>query len=160
MLYFAYGSNMLTGRLKERVPSSEKIATARLPGYKLSFHKQGTDGSGKCSIQKDADSAVFGIVYDIDPGEKPILDSIEGPGYKQDYITVYTENKTLEPYTYIARKDFREDLLNPYSWYRTLVLEGAIEHQLPDDYIEMIKEVETENDPNEERARRELKIVG
>ncbi|RMD60293.1 MAG: gamma-glutamylcyclotransferase, partial [Planctomycetota bacterium] len=48
MLYFAYGSNMSTPRLRRRVSRAVPVATARLPGCRLAFHKLGADGSGKC----------------------------------------------------------------------------------------------------------------
>jgi gamma-glutamylcyclotransferase len=52
MLYFAYGSNMLTERLKARVPSTRPISPAILSDYDLRFHKRSTDKSGKCDIIK------------------------------------------------------------------------------------------------------------
>jgi hypothetical protein len=48
MLYFAYGSNMRSARLRERVPSARYFATGKIQGYKLAFHKRSKqDGSGK-----------------------------------------------------------------------------------------------------------------
>src|SRR5690348_15499711 len=42
MLYFAYGSNMCTNRLraKDRVPSAEFVQTARLAKHIFRFHKR------------------------------------------------------------------------------------------------------------------------
>ena len=49
MLYFAYGSNMLTARLRERMPSCKPLGIAKLPGHALRFHKRSKDQSGKCN---------------------------------------------------------------------------------------------------------------
>lgn len=50
-LNFAYGSNMLTDRLRERVPSARPVAVARLAGHSLRWHKVSIDGSGKCDAE-------------------------------------------------------------------------------------------------------------
>ena len=55
MLYFAYGSNMLTERLKARVSSATPIGKANLSDHGLRFHKKSKDGSGKCDIIKSPD---------------------------------------------------------------------------------------------------------
>jgi gamma-glutamylcyclotransferase len=49
-LNFAYGSNMLSARLRERVPSARPAGTACLPGFSLRWHKVSVDGSGKCNV--------------------------------------------------------------------------------------------------------------
>jgi hypothetical protein len=49
VVYFAYGSNMSTARLRERMPSCKPLGTATLPGHALRFHKRSTDKSGKCN---------------------------------------------------------------------------------------------------------------
>ena len=48
---FAYGSNMLTARLRERVSSAAAVGIGRLPGHVLKWHKRSRDGSGKCDIE-------------------------------------------------------------------------------------------------------------
>jgi hypothetical protein len=47
--YFAYGSNMETARLRERMPSAKPLGVAKLSGHELRFHKRSKDGSGKCN---------------------------------------------------------------------------------------------------------------
>jgi len=48
MKYFAYGSNMLTRRLKAplRAPSAVARAVASIAGFAVRFHKVSADGSG------------------------------------------------------------------------------------------------------------------
>jgi gamma-glutamylcyclotransferase len=53
MLYFAYGSNMCTGRLRapDRVPTAEFVRIARVPQHLLRFHKL---SKKDCSAKADA----------------------------------------------------------------------------------------------------------
>jgi hypothetical protein len=49
-LFFAYGSNMLTERLRERCPDARPLGTAIARGYLLSFSKRSKDGSAKATL--------------------------------------------------------------------------------------------------------------
>lgn len=162
MLYFAYGSNMLTKRLQARVPSSSKVINASLNGYSIAFHKRSTDGSAKCNILSKNKSVVCGIVFNIEKTEKPVLDRAEGlgTGYMQERVTVKNKNgQIMNPFTYIASENYIDDSLNPYKWYKTLVLEGAIEHGLPSNYIKKIQQVKAVSDPDRKRAEMNIKIA-
>jgi gamma-glutamylcyclotransferase len=83
MLYFAYGSNMCTARLRARVPSARPIAAACLENHRFAFHKISDDDSGKGDAFYTGEPAdfVWGVVFDIDEGEKPRLDRHEGLGF-------------------------------------------------------------------------------
>ncbi|NGP89720.1 gamma-glutamylcyclotransferase family protein [Fodinibius halophilus] len=153
MLYFAYGSNLLTSRLKKRVPSASKLNNALLPDYSLTFNKKSKDGSGKCSIIPNAGSVVHGVIFEIDENEKYRLDRAEGLGfgYNEEEITVYVGEKPIDTFTYIASKSHTDNSLSLYHWYKTLVLEGAREHSLPEDYIGKIQKVSSVIDQDEER---------
>ena len=74
VLYFAYGSNMSSERLRARTPSATSLGRARLPGYTLRWHKLGRDGSGKCDIEPSnaPRAAVWGVLYEIDSAEKTV----------------------------------------------------------------------------------------
>ena len=50
VVVFAYGSNMLTARMRERAPSSKVLSVGQLVGFELCWNKRSKDGSGKCSI--------------------------------------------------------------------------------------------------------------
>ena len=81
-LYFAYGSNMLTRRLSARTPSAVPPATAYVDGYRLTFDKVSTDGSGKCDIEatRNAADRVWGVLFRIATAEAADLDDAEGLG--------------------------------------------------------------------------------
>lgn len=63
VLYFAYGSNMLFARIRERVFSVKRIGVAALRGYKLRWHKVSVDGSGKCNVVPSGDNGATFTVF-------------------------------------------------------------------------------------------------
>ena len=57
--YFAYGSNCNQAIMEKkgviaRTPSARPVGTSLLPGHRLTFHKRGRDGSGKCDAFETA----------------------------------------------------------------------------------------------------------
>jgi len=162
ILYFAYGSNMSTPRLRYRVPGCRFVFVARLPSYRLCFHKRSKDGSAKCNAFRTAEptDAVIAAVYEIPTNEKPALDDAEGlgSGYHEEIVRVLSaKGEEVVVCTYIADASFIDDILQPYSWYKDFVLAGAEEHQLPPEYVESrIRAVQAirDPDPQREQARR------
>ena len=173
IIYFAYGSNMLTPRLRYRVPSSVLLSTASLPHHQLRFHKRSIDGSGKCNAfhTGDASDAVYGVLFEISPVENRKLDRAEGlgSGYHEQSVQVVLPNgKQMIAEIYIADATHVDENLRPYFWYKEFVKKGAEEHCLPQDYIDRyINTVPGLADPDaaRENARRaelksELKKLG
>lgn len=160
--YFAYGSNMLTSRLRERTPSARPLCQATLSGYSLRFHKiSKKDGSGKCDAFETGamEDTVHGMVFLIDPAEKAELDRAEGLGYgyMEKTVTLQTISGQMEAVMYIATTIDAD--LKPYNWYKELVVAGAIEHQLPRDYITAIQCVVSETDPDSKRNDEAAKLL-
>lgn len=161
LLYFAYGSNMSTPRLRARTPSAKRVCTARLQGHRLVFHKKGRDGSGKCDIfhTGETGAVVHGVVFRVLLSDKPFLDRHEGLGSGYETKPVSLTDETGEPLS--ALTYFATDIdagLNPYHWYKDHVLRGAIEHNLPHDYIRIIQSVVSIPDPDPENHRKELSV--
>lgn len=153
LLYFAYGSNMYTPRLLERVPSARAVDIARLPGHCLAFRKRGRDGSAKCDLEPFEPETVWGVVYRIDSADLDALDAAEGEGYRREIVTVATADAFLEAFTYRAKPDWLTGAA-PFDWYRDLVAAGAREHELPSIYAAAIEDLPAEPDPGTERAER------
>jgi hypothetical protein len=159
ILYFAYGSNMDTARLRYRVPSRRFRCIARLEKYQLKFHKRSGDGSGKCNAfySGSPTDTVFGVVFEIPLEEKAALDRAEGLGQgynEQSLIVLSSDEEELSVQTYIADPSAIDENLSPYSWYKDFVVRGAVEHRLPSEYTESrIRSVPAIVDPNKERER-------
>ncbi len=160
VLYFAYGSNMSTGRLRERTPSCTPLGMATLPGYSLRFHKRSVDNSAKCNaFASGGHSSVFGVLFKFDPAERAKLDRAEGVGrgYAHAIVTVIDANGCRrKALTYLATAGYIDDSLKPYSWYKDIVLAGGKEHGLPSKYVaECIESVEAIEDPDETRDKKQ-----
>lgn len=155
-VYFAYGSNMCTARLRKGVPSCNPLGIATLPDHELRFHKRGSDESAKCNAFARGNSAgVIGVLYSFDPAERAKLDEAEGVGggYEHAMVTVINEKgRRRKVLTYLATADYIDDSLKPYGWYKDAILAGGTEHGLPEEYVaEFIQSVETIDDPNATR---------
>jgi gamma-glutamylcyclotransferase len=156
MLYFGYGSNMCTARLRQRVPSANPVRIAKLLNHSLHFHKRSSDGSGKCDACFTGETAdrVWGVVYEISQAEKPLLDAHEGLGHgyaeKMTLVIDAKDNKHTV-LMYVAENSRIDPALRPYSWYKRFVVEGARQHALPPDYIARIEAVPAAEDPDVNR---------
>ena len=154
-IYFAYGSNMLTRRLTatERAPSAIVIGIGYVAGRRLTFDKLSKDDSGKCDAEatgKETDH-VYGVIFKIRHSDEDALDIAEGlgKGYKEETVEVVNTEKAIQAKTYIATE--KERVLRPYHWYKALTITGAIEHGLPNGYVEWLRTFESVEDQNSNR---------
>ena len=161
MIYYnlAYGSNMSLNRLLARLPNAKRIGVATVPGFRLTFDKQGFDNSGKCNAlaTHNQDDLLYGVLYKITQDEKHILDEIEGPRYDNQEIMVTSEcGNQFTAYCYVANTLCQQQL--PFDWYLKHVLTGALEANLPHHYIHQIRSQQTQVDHDSARAEREFSI--
>ena len=148
--YFAYGANMLTARLRERVPSATAICIGQLTDHVLRWNKRSLwDGSGKCDAELTSreEDSVWGVVFELEAEDKPALDKAEGlgVGYMETMVNVMTEAGSIPALTYYATD--KDPSLRPYHWYKALVSAGAREHGLPANYRRRLELVVTVSDP-------------
>ena len=78
--YFAYGSNMLTTRLRSRCPGAILAGRADADGYAVEFSKPSKDKSGKATLRQAAGGRTAGVLFEIPEAELGLLDSHEGVG--------------------------------------------------------------------------------
>jgi cation transport regulator ChaC len=161
-LYFAYGSNLLAARLKERTPSARACGVGVLPWYELRWHKEGNDGSGKCDIVHAPTSTghVQGVVYEIDKHEKPALDAAEslGVGYSEKQLEVQLSGRSVHAWAYMALRT-RADVV-PFTWYKALVVAGARQSGLDAAYIQALEAVVGKADVDLSREARHRRLLG
>ena len=161
VLYFSYGSNMSTPRIKHRVKSATVITTAYLHQHSLQFHKKSADGSAKCDIEhtKSQDDIVYGVLFEILTIEKHILDRYEGlgNGYEEKTVSIILpDGKSIAASTYYATHI--DASLKPYHWYKEHVLRGAREHALPPEHIAAIEAIPSIADPDHDKHVKEISI--
>lgn len=134
-LIFAYGSNMKTDIMRGCVPSTIVIGKAKLLNKRMLCNKMSYDGSTKANLADSQSDIVWGVLYKINSLELPLLDRKE-KNYKRKLLQMFSEqSEPIEAETYIST-NLTTDL--PYEWYKKTILEGAIEHNLPKDYIEYL----------------------
>lgn len=154
LTYFAFGSNMLLDRIKERVPSACVLGNAALCGYTLRFNKLSKDGSGKANIVPSTDprAVVHGVLYRLDEDERPRLDRAEGlgQGYRIRHVRVRRDGEGAEEeaFTYVASPEAIRDDPPPVRSYRDMVIQGATQNQLPEYYVRQIEAVAADEDPD------------
>lgn len=151
--YLAYGSNMWRRRIELRLGTCKMLGVASLRGFSLRFHKRGGDGSGKCDAYHTGDitDTLYGVVYSLSEYQREMLDGFEGPGYASREVPVRTRSGMLTAYTYVAKVGHLQPELQPFEWYKSIVVAGARAHLLPADYIERLTAVCAVTDPDSTR---------
>lgn len=94
--YFAFGSNMNTARMHERLGWSPQCFAAMLPNHRLLFNKQVPSGRWcVANIEPAPGQEVEGIVYTVKQQDLDILDDYEGVGgghYERKAVTVFPKS--------------------------------------------------------------------
>lgn len=161
--YFAYGSNLLPLRLSQRVASSQSLGQAVLAGYRLAFHKKGSDASGKCNVFHTGldEHQVIGVVYRMLASERLLLDQAEslGAGYELAWQDVELAGESATVFFYQAPEAYIDDSLLPYHWYKQLVVQGALYHRLPEPWVAALQRVESRDDPDPGRDALHQRIL-
>lgn len=160
--YFAYGSNMLTGRLRERVPSAELLGAARLGGFSQTLTKRSLDGSGKAAIRQDDRSSVLGVLFQVAPEDLDGLFAAESVGYhpvRHLDVRLLSGPRLLDCWSFVGIEDYLVPGLAPYDWYLDLMVAGAVEHGLPERHVETLRSAASVQDPDPQRPTR-LAAIG
>lgn len=156
-LYAAYGSNLHPRRLRERIKSATLRGTGLLRRYTLQFHKRGQDQSAKCGFS-DCGQGLHVAVYEMSDADREILDRIEGvgKGYDVDEVSVPGFGRC---FTYVAARSHIDELLQPFDWYREMVLLGCRRHAFPAPYCERIAALPVIEDPDPVRRDKNWRTV-
>ncbi len=154
-IYFAYGSNMSSRRLRARTPSALPLGTGRVAGHRLAWHMLGLDGSAKCDMFETGNpqDSVWGVFYEIAEAERFLLDQAEGLGTAYDFkiIEVHSEGVVVQAGAYYATGVAQS--LHPFDWYLAYVVGGADEHGLPQAYRDALRRIAAHEDPDSERRQ-------
>ena len=159
--YFAYGSNLASARLLQRIPAASLDCVATLAGHRLCWRKNDSGQSGKCDIEitGEAQHLVYGVIYHMTRAEQLELDRYECSdfGYERRIIEVLGPRDEIhEAFTYFALDI--DHLQQPFHWYKEHVLRGALEHDFPLHYIDAIRATPSIDDHDSDRHHRELSI--
>jgi len=157
---FSYGSNMSLQRLRKRVPSAVQLSIGYVEGYSLKCFKKSKDGSGKASIipTNNKEDKVWGVIFMLEEKDKPNLDKAEGLGYGYNEIKVdvVSFDATTQCQVYIADNDYLNETLVPYNWYKSYIVNGAKQYNLPSEYIETLESIKSVQDINVKRRNQNV----
>lgn len=145
--YFAYGSNLLKERLHVMNPTAEFVEVGFIQGYSLGFYGTSTlwHGSYATVYKTSPDAKVFGCVWRLKMEDSQSLD-LQEIGYRRIDVDVHVAH---EPRDIIKCRTYEildidrfipgKDLPSPH--YKHVIVSGAIEHRLPEEYIKQLKAI-------------------
>ncbi|XP_077404783.1 gamma-glutamylcyclotransferase a [Vanacampus margaritifer] len=149
--YFAFGSNMLKERLHLENPSATFLDTGRLKDYHLDFGMWGknTESSwhgGVATIRENPGSEVWGVIWTISRDHLDSLDHQEGVHrgiYSPLEIRVESSNHGEMLCRTYQMNNFHARTTSPQ--YKQVVYWGAEQNGLPEDYVDRLLAVQTNN---------------
>eukprot|EP00096_Caligus_rogercresseyi_P013002 TRINITY_DN5671_c0_g1_i1.p1 TRINITY_DN5671_c0_g1~~TRINITY_DN5671_c0_g1_i1.p1 ORF type:complete len:175 (+),score=43.80 TRINITY_DN5671_c0_g1_i1:44-568(+) len=149
--YFAFGSNMLTSRIRISNPSANYVGNAALKGYTLDFNYHSKKWRGAvATIREDPRKEVWGILWALHDEDLKSLDKQEGVAdsiYQRLSINVRLEgsDENVEAYTYqLTEKSIQAGNgdKRPSGVYKGVILGGAKEHGLMESYLKDLEAIE------------------
>ena len=144
--YFAYGSNMASSQMAERCPGAVCLGAARLPGHRLAFDAWSNRRGGLVAdVLPDPGSDVWGVLWEVTGEHAEALDRYEGVArgqYRRATVRVEAvAGGEVEAFAYVIC-DPGEDGPTTEA-YRDILIEGAREHGLPDEWVQALEGVPT-----------------
>ncbi|WP_303851314.1 gamma-glutamylcyclotransferase family protein [Seleniivibrio woodruffii] len=144
-LYFAYGADMLDKFIKTRCFAPEFVAAAKLTGFRLAFfgYSHIWDGAQE-TLVPDAKEEVWGAVYRMSSYDGQEMDAyqdvrLDGAGQYFHYPVVVTDAAGNEYYPLMYRKNILGVEMLASKPYMDIMIAGAAEKGLPENYIERLK---------------------
>jgi len=147
--YFAYGSNMSSATLRgRRGIDFQHALPGRLRGWRLVLDKPPLIPIGEsfANIIPDRDAEVLGVAYEICETDLEHIDLSEGVqmgNYERIEVAVQPlldrSDAALNAFTLTS--DHRDPALQPSSRYMGLLIDGALEHGLPAEYVRFLRTV-------------------
>ena len=159
--YFAYGSNMQAATFRGRRGIMPRAAVAaKAVGWRLVLDKPPllSVGHSFANVVPDPGATVYGVAYEISAEDYAHVEFSEGVQIG-NYLPVDLDLETLQGGTLRAwtlTSDKRSTGLKPSLRYMALLIEGAAEHGLPDDWITMLREIPAEEESEAAKAARAL----
>lgn len=140
--YFAYGSNMSARQMAERCPGAETMGSAVAEGWQLRFDRPSRRWGGHVAdIVQTPGSATWGVLWRVTPTHLAALDGFEGVAtgaYRRINLVVRQPGESdLHAESYAVCEP--GVVGNPSSAYLGVILAGAMEHRLPDEYVRQLQ---------------------
>lgn len=159
--YFAYGSNLQSATLcGRRGVEVRRAVPVRAAGWRLVFDKPRLFGGGSvANIVPEDGCHVVGVAFEISTDDHAHVELTEGVaiGHYQRVELVVEPLAAIDdpPRAALSLSSDRRDVgLRPSTRYMGLVIDGALEHGLPDVHLEVLRAVATGEETVAEQALR------
>jgi phage replication-related protein YjqB (UPF0714/DUF867 family)/gamma-glutamylcyclotransferase (GGCT)/AIG2-like uncharacterized protein YtfP len=131
--YFAYGSNLSVQQMARRCPDAVNPRRAVLANHDWLINQRGV-----ATVEPFDGTEVHGVVWDLTDDDLDALDRAESvpAHYRRDYIPVQTEDGLSDAWVYI---DHRVNPGPPRPGYLERIIDGALHHGLPQNWIDFLK---------------------
>jgi gamma-glutamylcyclotransferase len=135
--YFAYGSNLAMDQVVERAGSGHQgddpPQIARLADYRVVFNMR--EGLEVFANIMPGGDCVVGVLYRLTHDALDRMDLHE-QGYRRERVHVSLQNgELIEAITYMAHPVTEVDGGRPSLEYLQIIVRGARQHGLPEEYI-------------------------
>lgn len=139
MKYFAYGSNMNFEQMRKRCPDSKFLKRVYLEDYRFIYDK-GCDWWRTCgNITKSKGGIVWGGLFEISDDDLKNLDEYEQYAkglYDRKTFKLKDEDEEMtKAISYFRGTEVEAD---PCEEYQNVVLQGAKDCGLPEDYVSFL----------------------
>ena len=156
-LYFAYGSNLFTERIRINNPSATYRNIGRLADHKLDFNHFSRRWRGAAAtVVPGQGEEVWGVLWELEDEDLTSLDDQEGVPHVYNRIEVAVELPSGEEVAAVSYRlvvPLQEDR-RPSGVYKDVIVKGAREHKLPQHYIDKLEQIED----NGYRGETEVKL--
>ncbi len=138
--------------MERRSVNISDLENASVPGWKLGFSSYSRKWSGGVPdiLPGEKDDWVEGVIYTVDKMDLRTLDGYEGRSvkknmeiglYRRQHLIIKAESgwKTVITYQINRSPEYRKKaFFKPSDEYMKLMIEGAKEHELSEEYIEKV----------------------
>ena len=131
--YFAYGSNLCPEQMARRCPGAADPSPAVLADHDWLINERGV-----ATLEPFIGSTVHGVLWTLDDDDLANLDRSEGvpDRYRRDRLTVHTAHGPSTSWVYIDR---RVQPGAPRPGYLDRIINGALHHGLPHQWVEFLR---------------------
>ncbi len=127
--YFAYGSNMNPGRVKQRKMSFLSAEAGLLHDHELRFNKRSVKypGAASANVVSVPGGVTEGVIYKLEsPDQIEAMDPFEGYPIRYNRLAqaIQLADRTEIAWVYHANESHIQEGLQPASWYLAHLLAG------------------------------------
>lgn len=137
--YFGYGTLLGVTQMRRNYPSAELVGVAFYDQHQLGFWRYADASDGGCTIVHNPDGILFGVLYDLSAADMGKLMAVGGLAdwYEvREIDVVRVTGGRVRAVT--LRVEGNRGPWEPPVEYANLVTDGAVEAQLPAEYIEKL----------------------